>query len=50
MREGKGKYFYKTGDKYDGEWKDDKKSGEGVVIYFNGDIFRGNWEEDTIMG
>ena len=35
--EGKGKYYYKNGSTYDGEWKNDKKNGKGILIYPNGD-------------
>ena len=29
-KHGKGAYYYKNGDSYDGTWKDDKKHGIGV--------------------
>ena len=29
---GKGIYYYANGDKYDGEWKDDKKNGKGILL------------------
>ena len=24
--------YYKDGDRYDGEWKNDKKKGKGIII------------------
>ena len=36
---GKGKYHYKSGDEYVGEWKDDQKHGEGAYVELNGWTF-----------
>lgn len=30
---GQGTYVYADGDKYEGEWKDDKRHGRGTVTY-----------------
>ena len=30
---GKGTYFYSNGDKYEGEWREDKRHGKGMVTY-----------------
>jgi hypothetical protein len=37
---------YASGEKYDGQWKDDKKQGRGVYTYLNGDRYEGGWLED----
>ena len=34
---GRGVYQYADGDRYDGEWKDDKRHGKGVVTYVGTD-------------
>jgi hypothetical protein len=39
MKNGRGIMNYKNGDKYDGEWKDDKCRGNGVKAYANGDKY-----------
>lgn len=39
---------YADGDKYEGEWKDDKRDGEGTMSYKNGDKFTGEWKEGRI--
>ena len=43
---GKGVYTYATGDKYDGEFKDDKMNGKGVYTYANGDKYDGEYKDD----
>jgi len=37
---------YANGEKYDGQWKDDKKQGRGMHSYQNGDRYDGGWIED----
>lgn len=54
---GTGVYFYADGDKYDGEWKDDKRHGKGIVTYaaedgsvaekYDGDWFEGIVEKNS---
>ena len=48
--EGKGKMYYKTGDIYEGEFKNDLKDGKGKIIYNNGDIFIGEFKKDLKEG
>lgn len=38
--------IYSNGDRYNGEWKDDKRNGNGEMIYFYGDKYFGEWKED----
>jgi len=41
---GKGVYYYANGNRYDGDWKDDKKNGKGIYYFADGTIeFDGNW-------
>ena len=50
-----GTYIYADGDKYDGEWKDDRRHGKGTVIYRGADgavveKFEGDWFEGKMHG
>ena len=45
-----GEYTYANGDKYDGEWKDNKKDGKGILSCANGDKYDGNWANDKRNG
>lgn len=47
MRNGKGKFVYKEGSVYDGEWKDNMMNGNGILYYPNGKIaYEGEWKMD----
>jgi len=37
-----GIYFYFDGDKYEGDWVDDKNHGKGTKYYSNGDKYAGD--------
>ena len=50
IREGKGIFYDKNGDIYDGEWKKDKKEGRGTYIYEDGDVYEGEWKNDCFEG
>ena len=41
---------YSNGDKYDGEWENDKKHGQGTYTWANGDKYDGAWEDDKRHG
>jgi hypothetical protein len=41
---GKGIYSYANGDKYDGDYKDDKRNGKGIVTYANGNKEEQVWK------
>ena len=47
---GKGTYFYKNGDVYEGEWQLDRREGMGKMIYANGKIEEGKWMKDEFVG
>ena len=47
-REGKGTYYYCTGDVYTGEFKNDLKDGKGVYNYSNKDKYEGEYKEGKI--
>ncbi len=48
-KEGKGVYTYADGDKYDGEWKNDKREGKGVHTYANGRSFLQNYKDGNVI-
>jgi hypothetical protein len=41
-----GTFYYLNGDKYEGEWNEDKRDGIGVYYYMNGDKYEGDWIND----
>ena len=43
LKEGFGIAIDKDGNKYTGNWKDDKFEGNGRLISINGDYYEGNW-------
>ena len=47
---GNGKYVYKNGDIYEGEWKNGKKEGKGTLCYSNGDKYEGEWKRGKREG
>ena len=42
--------FSEIGDRYEGEWEDDKKKGHGTYTYVDGDKYVGLWENDKKNG
>ena len=54
VREGRGIYYltkgpYK-GDKYEGEWKNDKRDGKGIDIFHNGAKYEGDYKNGKFDG
>lgn len=50
-RHGRGKFFYKEGSYYDGEWKENKMDGYGTLYYPDGRIaYQGEWKDDEFDG
>jgi hypothetical protein len=45
-----GKIIFPNGDKYIGEWNDDRKTGQGTLIFINGNKFNGQWVKDRKEG
>ena len=41
---------YKSGDKYEGFWKDNKREGKGIMKYKNGDKYEGDWKDNKREG
>ena len=52
--EGKGICNFFNGDRYEGEWKDNKKEGKGVYYWnrspWKGDVFEGEWKNNKKEG
>lgn len=40
---GYGIMYYKSGDKYEGEFKHDLREGKGIMTWINGEIYNGTW-------
>ena len=41
--------YYKNGDKYEGEWKNDEREGNGKMIYKNGSIEEGEYKNNQFQ-
>ena len=51
IRESRGTYRYASkGEKYDGEWKDNKACGHGKFTHVEGDTYEGQWANDKANG
>jgi len=47
---GRGQYTYKNGDRYDGDWVDDKCHGHGVYYFASGNRYDGDWVDGKRHG
>jgi hypothetical protein len=45
-----GTYYYASGEKYNGNWKDDIKEGHGVFYYSENEKYDGEWKNDHKCG
>ena len=45
-----GTYTWPNGEKYVGEWRDDKKNGQGTYTWPNGEKYVGEWRDDKYNG
>ena len=42
--------IYENGDKYVGDFLNNKRNGEGSYYYLNGSYFKGNWKNNLKHG
>jgi hypothetical protein len=48
-REGpNGNFYFMNGDRYEGEWQNDKRNGKGKLFFANGGNFEGIFKDDEI--
>ena len=47
---GTGTYYFASGSRYEGEWKDGEKDGQGTFYFANGDRYVGEWKDDKRTG
>ena len=47
---GRGVYTFASGNKYEGEWKDDMKNGRGVYTFASGNKYDGEWKDNKKNG
>ena len=45
-----GAYTFTDGEKYVGEWQDDKRHGQGTYTFASGDKYVGKWKDDKKHG
>ena len=49
-REGTGIYYWNTGEKYEGQWKNDKRNGQGTLYDKDGNVkLEGEWNNDELV-
>jgi hypothetical protein len=41
---------YPSGEKYEGEFRDDKRHGQGTMTYPDGGYKTGKWQDDGFLG
>ena len=47
---GYGVYKWKSGEKYEGYWDNDKRNGEGTNYWISGEKYSGEWKDDVRHG
>ena len=50
LPEGKGIYYYNNGDKYEGDWRNDKFEGKGIYFWNNGNRYEGSYRNGLKEG
>ena len=47
---GKGICYSPNGNKYEGNWKNNKTNGQGIIYYSSGRWIEGEWEDNKLIG
>ena len=47
---GRGTYYHASGNRYEGEFRDDKRNGRGTFYYANGKVTTGFWQDNNYVG
>ena len=50
IKDGIGLMQYDNGDKFEGEWRNNKINGIGTLFFRNGDIYNGNFKDGQFEG
>ena len=48
--EGRGKFTYPHGEKYEGEWKNGKYHGQGIMTFPDGSMYEGEFKDGEYNG
>ena len=48
--EGRGKYFFANGDRYEGEFLNGERHGDGLMFFNSGGFREGTWRNDNLVG
>ena len=43
-------FYYKSGSRYEGDWRNGNKEGKGIYYYIDGDRYEGDWRNDNMEG
>ena len=46
---GRGTITFSDGERYVGQWKDDKQHGQGAEVYPDGKVVKGIWKNDELF-
>ena len=45
-----GLFFFKSGNKYYGDFANGKKEGKGIFVFTDGSWYEGSWKNEIIRG
>jgi hypothetical protein len=50
QKKGKGTFYWADGNRYDGDFKDDKFTEKGTIYFADGDRYEGDWKDGKKHG